>query len=330
MIVWVQFAICLILIGVAGTRLALYADAIAEKTGMGGSWVGVVLLASVTSLPELATGISSVTVAGVPDIAVGDILGSCVFNLFILAILEMMIRSESIYRKASQGHILSSGFGIILIGIIGLGIILSAGEGKVAVGHVGVYSFVLVGFYIFSMRTVFRFEKQLAEELASQAPENYAHMTLRQTLLRYLGAALVVVFAGIWLPFIGAELAVQMQWNESFVGTLFVAFVTSLPELVVTIAAVRIQALDMAVGNVLGSNLFNTVIIAVDDLFYLPGPLLADVEQSHIISALVAIVMTGVVVVSLFYRTRRMRHVVSWSGLTLIALYILNAYTQYQ
>lgn len=330
MIVWVQFAICLILIGVAGTRLALYADAIAEKTGMGGSWVGVVLLASVTSLPELATGISSVTVAGVPDIAVGDILGSCVFNLFILAILEMMIRSESIYRKASQGHILSSGFGIILIGIIGLGIILSAGEGKVAVGHVGVYSFVLVGFYIFSMRTVFRFEKQLAEELTSQVPENYAHMTLRQTLLRYLGAALVVVFAGIWLPFIGAELAVQMQWNESFVGTLFVAFVTSLPELVVTIAAVRIQALDMAVGNVLGSNLFNTVIIAVDDLFYLPGPLLADVEQSHIISALVAIVMTGVVVVSLFYRTRRMRHVVSWSGLTLIALYILNAYTQYQ
>ncbi len=330
MIVWVQFAICLILIGVAGTRLALYADAIAEKTGMGGSWVGVVLLASVTSLPELATGISSVTVAGVPDIAVGDILGSCVFNLFILAILEMMIRSESIYRKASQGHILSSGFGIILIGIIGLGIILSAGEGKVAVGHVGVYSFVLVGFYIFSMRTVFRFEKQLAKELTSQVPENYAHMTLRQTLLQYLGAALVVVVAGIWLPFIGAELAVQMQWNESFVGTLFVAFATSLPEMVVTIAAVRIQALDMAVGNVLGSNLFNTVIIAVDDLFYLPGPLLADVEQSHIVSALVAIVMTGVVVVSLFYRTRRMRHVVSWSGLTLIALYILNAYTQYQ
>ena len=330
MIVWVQFAICLILIGVAGTRLALYADAIAEKTGMGGSWVGVVLLASVTSLPELATGISSVTVAGVPDIAVGDILGSCVFNLFILAILEMMIRSESIYRKASQGHILSSGFGIILIGVIGLGIILSAGESKVAVGHVGIYSFVLVGFYIFSMRSVFCFEKQLARELTSQVPENYAHMTLRQTLLQYLGAALVVVFAGIWLPFIGAELAVQMQWNESFVGTLFVAFVTSLPELVVTIAAVRIQALDMAVGNVLGSNLFNTVIIAVDDLFYLPGPLLADVEQSHIVSALVAIAMTGVVVVSLYYRTRRMRHVISWSGLTLIALYILNAYTQYQ
>ncbi|MCP4454719.1 MAG: sodium:calcium antiporter, partial [Planctomycetes bacterium] len=119
-------------------------------------------------------------------------------------------------------------------------------------------------------------------------------------------------------------------WNESFVGTLFVAFVTSLPEMVVTIAAVRIQALDMAVGNVLGSNLFNTVIIAVDDLFYLPGPLLADVEQSHIVSALIAILMTGVVVVSLFYRTRRMRHVVSWSGLTLIALYILNAYAQYQ
>jgi cation:H+ antiporter len=100
--------------------------------------------------------------------------------------------------------------------------------------------------------------------------------------------------------------------------------------MVVTIAAVRLQALDMAVGNVLGSNLFNTVIIAVDDVFYLPGPLLADVSQSHIVSAFVAIVMTGVVVVSLFYRTHRMRHVISWSGLTLVALYFLNAYSQYQ
>lgn len=330
MIVWLQFAVCVILIGIAGTKLAHYADAIAEKTGMGGTWIGVVLLASVTSLPELATGISSVTVAGVPDIAVGDILGSCVFNLFILAFLEAMTRSESIYRKASQGHILTSGFGIILIGIIGLGIVMSGGDNRFAVGHVGIYSIVLVGFYIFSMRTVFRFEKQLADELSGQIEENHAHMTLSQTVLRYLAAALVVVSAGTWLPFVGAELAVQMQWNESFVGTLFVAFVTSLPEMVVTIAAVRLQALDMAVGNVLGSNLFNTVIIAVDDLFYLPGPLLADVSQSHIVSAFVAILMTGVVVVSLFYRTHRMRHVVSWSGLTLVALYFMNAYSQYQ
>ena len=77
MFVWVQFAICLVLIGIAGVKLTHYGDAIADKSGLGRTWVGVLMLAAVTSLPELATGISSVTAANVPDIAVGDILGSC-------------------------------------------------------------------------------------------------------------------------------------------------------------------------------------------------------------------------------------------------------------
>lgn len=329
MFVWIQFTICLALIGIAGVKLTHYGDAIADKSGLGRTWVGVLMLAAVTSLPELATGISSVTVAGVPDIAVGDILGSCVFNLLILAVLDVINRRESVYREASQGHILSAGFGVILLGVIGLSIILSQPERSTAVGHVGYYSLVLAVLYVIAMRTVFRYEMKRIGDFTEQEPDSYPQMTLRQAVLRYLAAAAVVVAAGVWLPFVGATLAQQMGWSESFVGTLFVAVVTSLPEMVVTIAAVRLGALDMAVGNVLGSNLFNTVIIAVDDLFFRSGPLLSYVDISHVVSAFTAIMMTGVAVVGFFYRPHRIHHVIGWASITMSVLFLFNAYIQY-
>jgi cation:H+ antiporter len=328
LLIWIQFAVCVILIGFAGVQLTRYGDAIADKTGLGGSWIGVLLIASVTSLPELATGVSSVTAAGAPDIAVGDILGSCVFNLAILALLDLLNRPASLYRTASQGHILASGFGIVLLSSIGLG--LAAGEGRVpAFGHVGLTSFILLPLYVIAMRTVFRYEKRQVAEFADREPDRYPSISLRQAALRYSVAALVVVCAGIWLPFVGRALAVSMGWTEGFVGTLFVAFVTSLPEMVVTISAVRLAALDMAVGNVLGSNLFNTAIIAVDDLFYTEGPLLAHVAADHALSVLVAVMMTGVAVIGLLYRPHRMGHVIGWTSLTLVALFLLNSYIHY-
>ena len=87
--VWLQFILCVVIITIAGIKLSQYGDAIADKTGLGGTWIGVILLATVTSLPELVTGISAVTYANAPDIAVGDVLGSCVFNLLIIVILNM-------------------------------------------------------------------------------------------------------------------------------------------------------------------------------------------------------------------------------------------------
>jgi cation:H+ antiporter len=329
MTIWIQFAVCVILIGIAGVELTRYGDAIADKTRLGGTWIGVLLIASVTSLPELATGISSVTVAGVPDIAVGDILGSCVFNLLILALLDLLNRPASVYRTASQGHIVTSGFGIMLLGTIATGLFLSRNGWSVSLGHIGLYSLVLLPLYGVAMRTVFRYEMRQVGEFTGEEPDKYPGISLRQAVLRYSVAALVVVCAGIWLPFVGHTLATQMDWTEGFVGTLFVAFVTSLPELVITISAVRLGALDMAVGNVLGSNLFNTVIIAVDDIFYTKGPLLAHVAPNHSLSALVAIMMTAIAVVSLLYRPRRIRHVIGWTSVSLVALYLFNGYIQY-
>ena len=328
--VWVQFLLCVLLIGFAGVKLSRYGDAIADKTGLGGTWIGVVMLASVTSLPELVTGISSVTAANTPDIAVGDVLGSCVFNLLLLLVLDFLSKEDSIYSRASQGHILAAGFGVILIGLAGFSLLLAAQGVTLSLWHMSAYTPVILVLYAVSMRSVFLYEKAQVKEFTEAEVDAYPELSLRGAVLRYIAAAAVVLIAGIWLPFVAKALAAQMGWYESFVGTLFVAFVTSLPEMVVTVAALHLGAVNMAIGNLFGSNLFNIGILAIDDIFYLPGSLFDSVSPTHAISAFSAIMMTGAVVVGLLYRPRaRFLKTVSWASVFLFIVYLANTYILY-
>lgn len=329
--VWVKFLTCLVLIGLAGARLSRYGDVIAEKTGLGRNWVGLVLLATVTSLPELVTGISAVTVADVPNIAIGDVLGSCVFNLLILVVVDFLHREESLYSRASRGHILSAGFGVVLIGLVGLALLLAAQGADLAIGHVGAYTPFILAFYFLAMRTVFLYERNEMTEYVEEVAERYPEIELRQALIGYALAAGVVVAAGIWLPFVGEEIALTMAWHNSFVGTLLIAAATSAPEVAVTIAAVRLGALDMAIANLLGSNLFDILIVAVDDLFYVKGPILAQVSPAHAFSILSAIVMTGIAIVGLFYRqSDRLLIRIGWISMFLLAIYLINSFVLFR
>jgi cation:H+ antiporter len=177
---------------------------------------------------------------------------------------------------------------------------------------------------------VYRYEMRQIEAYAEQAPDRHPEISLRQAVLRYAAAALLVVAAGSLLPLVAKQIAIAMAWHESFVGTLLVAFVTSVPEVVVSIAALRMGALDMAIGNLLGSNLFNCVIIAIDDFLYFKGPLLSHVTPAHAVSALSAMMMTGVAIVGLFYRPQnKVFKTVGWVSIFLFSVYLLNSYVLY-
>lgn len=327
---WLQFAIVSTVIVVAGYFLSRYGDVIAEKTGLSGSWVGLALLATVTSLPELVTGISSVAAAHEIDIAVGDVFGSCVFNLLILALLDAVFRKGSIFSAGRKGHLLIAAYGILLLGMSVASLLLSLAGQMPVLGHIGLYAPALVLVYLVAMHAVFRYEREDVAEFEAAEAARYPNMTLHQAAARYAVAAIAVVLAGSMLPFIAATLADQMGWSRSFVGTQFVAAVTSLPEIAVTFAALRLGAIDMAIANLLGSNLFNIVILAVDDIFYLPGMMLADVSPVHALTALSAIVMSAVVAIALLTRPRaRIGGVMGWPGLALVMIYLLNSYVLY-
>lgn len=323
---WLQFAVCLAVIGVAGTRLCRYGDAIAALTGLSRSWIGLVLISTVTSLPELVTGLSAVTVANVPDIAVGDALGSCVFNLAMLAMVDLLHRKGPIYAVADRGHVVSAGFGVVLLACVGLAIILTAGGAMPALGHVSAASILLFALYFIAMRTLYTAER--SRVLAVLAIPD---MTLKAALMGYGTTSAVIVGAGMWLPFIGVELARAMGWSDSFVGTLFVALATSVPEIATVRGAVSIGAIDMAIANVLGSNLFDVMILALDDFAFRTGPIFAHVSAVHAVSALTACAMSGAVLVALAYRpARRVLRTTSWAGIVLLTLFLVHAAVQYR
>ncbi len=323
---WIQFFAALLLIAYAGATLSRYGDVIADKTGLGGTWIGLALIATVTSVPELVTGVSAVRLADSPDIAIGTVLGSCVFNMGILVVLDFLARGRSVFELAGQEHILSAGFGVLLIGVVGFNILLAQQNGGSSVlGLVGPAAPIIIVLYLVAVRVVFVYERDHPDDSPPDAFSQQTSMARAVTLLVASGA--VVILVSLWLPFVGLNLASVMGWHDTFVGTLFVAMVTSLPEMVVTVAALRIGAVDLAVANLFGSNMFNILIVAIDDIFYTQGPILAAIQPVHLLSAFSATMMTGVAIVGLLYRPRgRVFANVGWASLFLVTIYLLNSY----
>jgi cation:H+ antiporter len=321
---WSSFIICTAVIVYCGSRLSLYGDMIAEKTGMGRTWIGFIMLASVTSLPELITGISSVAITGVPNIAVGDVLGSCVFNMLIYAVLDVIYRPTPLSTKAHQGNILSAGFGILLLGLAATGLIL--GNRVSSLGWIGFYSPIIVVMYFAAIRLVFFYEKRqlsfLRKEMSIEL--KYSDISMKTALVNYGINGTVVIVAAVFLPSIGEGLALSTGLGKTFVGNILIALSTSLPEVVVSVSAIKMDAIDLAIGNLFGSNIFNLFILAIDDALFINGPILSSVDTAHVFSALSAISMTAMAIIGLTYRASKKTFFLAWDSLGITVIYISN------
>lgn len=326
--VWIQFFVLASLIGIAGFYLSVQADQIAEKTGLGRNLIGIILLATITSLPELMTGLSSVTIADNPNLAIGDVLGSCVFNLSLVFFLDLIYREGSIYSKATQGHVLTAALGVIMIGVVGFSLALRENQIIPSVFHIGASSILIPVLYFMAMKLTYSFEKTHSsdQELVTKDVQS-----IKRNLIIFSIAAIVIIAAGSFLPFVGENIMHTMGWESAFVGTIFMAFATSLPEIAVTISAVKMRAVDMAFSNVLGSNLFNIMILAIDDFAYRKGPLLSDADPGHVITVFTALLMTGVVTIALITPPqKRVMKTTSSFSLIVLLLFILNIYVIYK
>ena len=125
------------------------------------------------------------------------------------------------------------------------------------------------------------------------------------------------------------SVAVVTGLGQSFVGNVLIALSTSLPELVVSIAALRLNAVDMAVGNLFGSNLFNIFILALDDIAYTKGPLLSTIATNNTVTAVAAMTMTTIAVIGLTYRVNKKVWLVAWDSMGIAATYILATFVLY-
>jgi cation:H+ antiporter len=255
---------------------------------------------------------------------VGDVVGSCVFNLLLFAVADMICPGVAFYSRLSPAHNLTAAFSTLLLGILVLAILVPE-TARFSIGHVGVYSLVLAALYFGAARLLYAVN--VSPTRASEEKTLGPAISLRSAVVRCVAAASAIMVAGIFLALSASRIAEEAGLTESFVGALLVAAATSMPELATTLAAVRLGAFDLAAGNLLGSNLFNMLILVIDDVAYFDGPLLASASNVLAIPAVVAIIMTTVVIAALNYVKRTKPHGVDvWAGVSLSALYALNAW----
>ena len=325
--IWFKFALCLAIVLFAGTKLAQYGDAIAEKTGLGRIWIGLVLVALITTMPELVTSVSSVALVGSPDLALGTLLGSCCFNLSILAVLDILHRRTPVLSAASPRHVISAGWAASLVAIAGASIIAADRFSVLHSGWLGIPSIVIIVLYLLGMWWTFRRERGARVPDTQATALLYDNFTARRVWIGFALASAAVIAAGIWLSFIGDEISTTTGWGGTFVGTLFLAVTTSAPELVVAIGALRLGAIDLAVADILGANMLDIAMIVPVDLAHGQGFVLSAVSRSHVIIASVAVMMTLLVIVGLrFPQKRKTFRVASWYAPLLIILYVVGAY----
>ncbi len=317
MLVFLKFIIACAAIIYAGYKLSLYGDIISEKTSITRSLMGFVFLALATSLPEFAVSGSSILAVNSPDLAVGDIFGSIVINIGILTFLSVF--SGSILIKASKNHILPTAFTILLISTIGFFLFIRKITClRLAGFNIGFESLVIVVIFILGIRLVFRHEKVSVEEIKTK---KYSNISLRFASILFCLYFIVVVFLGIWLSRIGREITVLMGWTDSLVGTFFLGLATSFPELVVTITAIKFSV-DMAVGDIIGSNFIDCLIIPFCDILHRKGPILSDVSASHISTLFLAMILSSILIIGFFYKSKRKFLKMGWTEIALIITFV--------
>jgi len=181
------------------------------------------------------------------------------------------------------------------------------------------------------MRIIYFYTKrQIAALIKEKAVElRYPDISTRTAVIQYCLNAVIVIIAATFLPKIGEGIAETTGLGQTFVGNIFIAISTSLPEVVVSFSAVKMDAVDLAIGNLFGSNIFNIFILALDDMFFVKGPLLSYANQNHIISALSAIAMTAIAIIGLTYRAEKKPMFLAWDSVGIVVIYVINLMVLY-
>ena len=324
-IIWLKFIICTLLILFAGKKVAKYGDIIAEKSGLGGLWIGLVLLAVATSLPEIFTGVGSIIFVKDPNLTCGNLFGANSYNLLNIAILDFLNKEGPLLSMMSAGQLLTAWLSLVPLVIAGLGIFLSNTFSIPAIAHISIFSILILFSYLFCAKKIFNYEKK--QRKTETEAVKYGQTTLKSAIMFYCVFASVIILAGIWLAFIGDGLAKALQLNSSFVGSLFLGLTTTLPEIVVSVAALRLGAREMAVANLLGSNLFNVTIIFINDLLFRQSAIFASLSPSHLLTVLVVFMMTLVMISAMILKPKRKTIInLGWFTIILVIIFILGAY----
>lgn len=326
---WLLFALSAAVIVLSGAKLSRYGDEIAEFTGLGRLWIGVVLMSAATSLPEVFTTISAGWL-NAPDLAAGDLFGAGLSNMLTLGLIDLLHRRQHVWQQAALGHTLTAALAMVLTGLAAFFVLLQVNVTHVGVGLGSLTLFIL---YVLGMRLVFRQEdmerrqreqEALVEGTMAKQDAVSRRAELRRAIIGFSMCALALLVAAPFLAWSAEGIAEETGTTATFIGTSLVAITTSLPELVTAIAAVRLGAFDLAVGNLFGSNAFNMAAFFFADVAYRGGGLLGNISSTHALTALWSILMMNIGLMGIIYRAEKRFLLVEPDSLLMIVSYVLG------
>ena len=320
---WIVFVGSSAALVLAAIKMAQYGDVIAVRTRLGGMFVGVLLLAGATSLPELLITINSFG-QGVPGLAAGNMLGSNMFNMLLLAVLDLLNQQVRILRRVAMTHALTAALASAMIGLV---VFFILADIDLKIGWFGLDSLILILVYIGGIRLIQ--QNGQASGTTVELPAGKPVMPLWQAGLGFVVATAVLVVVTPGLVRSSTQIAEITGLGTGFVGTTLLATVTSLPEMVAVIAAARLGAYDMAVGNLFGSNVFNMFALGVSDLFYTPGRFLGVIDPAFALVGMLGLLLTILALIGNIARVERRLIFVEADALLIVLVYLGGMYFLY-
>lgn len=289
------FLLCTLVILFSATFLTKAADVIAYRMGLGRLWVGYVLLAGATSLPELSTAIGA-SIAGYAKLAAGNMFGANMLNMSNLAILLALFGGHKIFQHLSSQQKLVAMSAIVLTGLATLFSLLRTDIVWISISIPGI---VIITTYILLSMILRKSSMSFEEEESGDSGVSH---TLKWSWIVFSICAGAIFISGPLLAFSAERIAVLTGIGSSFVGVLALAVVTTLPELTTTATALRLGAHDMAIANMYGTNAFNIAALGVADLFFPGGSLFGAIGIGNSIAGIFAVTLMGLGLVQILTR----------------------------
>ncbi|SFR63940.1 cation:H+ antiporter [Marinobacter daqiaonensis] len=325
----IAFALCAVVIALAGTRITGVVDQLADRTGIGEAAAGAVLLGAATSL---GGSVLSVTAAwkGHPELAVSNAVGGIAVQTFFLAVADMVYRRANLeHAAASAPNMMQNGLLICLLAVILLAPMLP----DVTFWGIHPVTPVLFGFYIYGVRLVQGASKEpmwkptITGETREDAPDDTTLMPAVSRLwIEFVILMLILGLAGWALEPSATTISRETALSQTVVGVMLTAISTSIPELVTSLAAVRRGALTLAVGGIIGGNAFDTLFTAASDLAYRDGSVYHAMSEDALFWVALTVLMHGILMMGLIRRERQGPGRIGAESVAILVLYLTGVF----
>ncbi len=315
-------------IALAGTHLAKKADQLADITGMGEAIFGAILLGSITSLPGIITSVVA-AYNNHPGLAVSNAIGGITAQTVFLCIADIAHPKVNLEHAAASFPNLMQG--VLLIGLLAT-VLIGMSTPEITLISIHPVSIVIVIAYIAGTKLISQakikpmWTPRYTHETIQDVPDdkNIKNKRPQLVIAKFVVFAILVAVAGYTVAISGISIAKKTGLSESFIGVLFTAVATSLPELIVAISSVRQKALTLAVGTIIGGNTFDVLFIAFADGAYRKGSILHAITNSQFFIITLTILMTSVLLLGLLHREKRGIGKIGWESFGIILLYLFG------